>query len=68
MAEGIAGIWAAVPKIQIEICDVYECGPSATCIAQIKVVVDESTTLKVCDVFVFDGAGKVVSLNAYKAD
>lgn len=68
VAKGIGGIWAAVPKIAIEINDVYTCGDSKTCVANIKVVVDENTTLKVCDVFVYDGAGLVVSINAYKAD
>lgn len=37
-----------------------------TCVANIKVVVDASTTLDVCDVIEYDDAGLVVSLNAYK--
>lgn len=68
VAQGIAGIWKAVPDIQIEIVDVYTMGPSTTCVANIKVIVDASTTLKVCDVIEYDSAGLVVSLNAYKAD
>ena len=67
VATGIAGIWAAVPNIQIEIVSIFECGAEQSCVAQIKVVVDESTILNVCDVFTFDGAGKVVSIVAYKA-
>ena len=38
-----------------------------TCVANIKVVVDPSTTLDVVDVIEYDEAGLVVSLNAYKA-
>mmetsp|Transcript_72143 Transcript_72143/g.197509 ORF Transcript_72143/g.197509 Transcript_72143/m.197509 type:complete len:115 (+) Transcript_72143:31-375(+) len=68
VATGIAGIWAAVPAIKIEIIDVFECADRPECVAQIKVIVDDSTTLKVCDYFTFDGDGKVVSLYAYKAD
>merc|ERR1711964_384530 len=34
----------------------------------IKVIVDESTTLKVCDVIEYDDAGLVVTLNAYKTE
>ena len=67
VATGIAGIWAAVPNIQIEIVSIFECGAEQSCVAQIKVVVDEYTSLNVCDVFTFDGAGKVVSIVAYKA-
>ena len=67
VATGIAGIWAAVPKIQIDIVSIFECGAEQSCVAQIKVVVDEYTSLNVCDVFTFDGAGKVVSIVAYKA-
>ena len=70
VAEGVAGIWKAVPAIKIEIVDVYtqkgQAGNSNTAIANIKVIVDESTTLKVCDVITFDDDGKVVSLDAYK--
>lgn len=33
-------VWAAVPKIKIEVERVYTCGSSQTCVAQIKVVVD----------------------------
>ena len=68
VANGIGGIWQAVPKVAIEIVDVYTCGDSKTCVANIKVVVDETTTLKVCDVIQYDEAGLVVSINAYKAD
>ena len=68
VAAGIGGIWKAVPEIKIEIVDVYTMGPSMTCVANIKVIVDASTTLKVCDVIEYDSAGLVVSLNAYKAD
>ena len=68
VAKGIGGIWKAVPAIKIEIVDVYTCGPSLTCVANIKVIVDATTTLKVCDVIEYDASGKVVSLNAYKAD
>ncbi len=68
VAKGIAGIWTAVPKIKIEIVDVYLCGAATTCVANIKVIVDEATTLKVCDVFEYDDAGLVASINAYKAD
>ena len=68
VSKGIAGIWAAVPKIKIEIVDVYTCGTAKTCVANIKVIVDETTTLKVCDVIEYDEAGLVVSIFAYKAD
>ena len=68
VAKGIAGIWAAVPDISIQIVDIYTCGDSLTCVANIKVVVDASTTLKVCDVIAYDAQGLVASLNAYKAD
>ena len=68
VSKGIGGIWTAVPKIKIEIVDVYTCGPSTTCVANIRVHVDETTTLKVCDVIEYDEAGLIVSLNAYKAD
>ena len=68
VAKGIAGIWAAVPKIKIEILDVYTQATSPTCVANIKVHVDETTTLKVCDIFVFDNDGKVVSIDAFKTD
>lgn len=33
----------------------------------VQVIVDESTTLKVCDVIEYDSDGKVVTLNAFKA-
>ena len=86
----------AVPAIKIEVVDVYTCGTSLTCVANIKVaeaitgplpfllvslsarfrfdlyalpvqvIVDENTTLKVCDVIEYDSDGKVVSLNAFK--
>ena len=68
VAKGIAGIWAAVPKIQIEILNVFTCAASKTCVANIKVIVDENTTLNVCDVIEYDGEGKVASLTAYKTD
>lgn len=41
---------------------------SSTCVANIKVIVDANTTLKVCDVIEYNESGLVVSLNAYKAD
>jgi len=60
-----------VPAIKIEVVDIYTNGPLAwgrvTCVANIKVIVDANTTLKVCDVIEYDASGKVVSLNAYKA-
>ena len=69
VGKGIAGIWKAVPEIKIEIVDVYTCGDKlASCVANIKVIVDASTTLKVCDVITYDEAGLVVSIYAYKAD
>ena len=59
VADGIMGIWKAVPAIKIEIVDVYTMGDkSMSCVANIKVIVDAETTLKVCDVFTFDAAGK----------
>ena len=67
VGQGIAGIWKAVPDIKIEILDVYTgSATNATCVANIKVIVDASTTLTVCDVIEYDAAGLVVSLNAYK--
>lgn len=66
VAKAISGIWTAVPAIKIEVVDIYTCGSSLTCVANIKVIVDASTTLKVCDVIEYDSAGKIVSLNAYK--
>ena len=68
MATGIAGIWKAVPKIQIEVVSIFTCGEAKSCVANIKVIVDAETTLKVCDVIEYDPAGLVVSLNAYKAE
>lgn len=68
VAEGIAAIWTAVPAIAIEVVSIYTCGASNSCVAQIKVIVDATTTLSVCDVFEFDADGLVVSVNAYKAD
>ena len=68
MAKGIAAIWAAVKDIKIEVVDVYVQGASNICVANIKVIVDPTTTLKVCDVFEFDDAGLVVSIDAFKAD
>ena len=66
VSQGIAGIWKAVPKIQIEVVKVYTCGEQPSCVANIKVVVDETTTLDVVDVFTFDSDFKVVSIMAYK--
>ena len=68
VATGIAGIWKAVPKIQIEMASIFTCGEEKSCVANIKVIVDETTTLNVCDVFTFDQDFKVVSIVAYKAD
>ena len=68
VAQGIAGIWKAVPAIRIEIVDVYTQASRKTCVANIIVHVDDSTKLKVCDIFEFDGEGKVVSVDAFKAD
>ena len=68
VATGIAGIWKAVPKIQIEVVSIFTCGEARSCVANIKVIVDETTTLNVCDVFTFDQDFKVVSIVAYKAD
>lgn len=68
VSAGIAGIWKSNPAIKIEIIDVYTCGEALSCVANIKVVVDAATTLKVCDVITYDSAGLVVSLVAYKAD
>ena len=67
VATGIAGIWKAVPKIQIEVVSIFTCGEAKSCVANIKVIVDETTTLNVCDVIEYDDAGLVVSLNAFKA-
>ena len=67
VANGIAGIWKAVPKIKIDIQNIFTCADAPTCVVNILVVVDESTTLNVCDVFEFDADGLVVSLKAYKA-
>ena len=67
VAKGIAGIWSAVPAIKIEITNIFTCGESKTCVANIKVVVDAETALNVCDVIEYDDAGLVVSLNAFKA-
>ena len=67
VSKGIGGIWTAVPTIKIEVVDIYACGSDLTCVANIKVIVDADTTLKVCDVIEYDAAGKVVSLNAYLA-
>ena len=64
---GIAGIWKAVPKVKIEIKQVFTCGDSKSCVANIHVVVDENTTLNVCDVFEFDENGLVAKIVAYRA-
>ena len=66
VSEGIAGIWKAEPAIKIEIIDVYTCGDAPSCVANITVIVNESTSIKVCDVISYDTEGKVVSLVAYK--
>ena len=66
VSKGIAGIWTAVPDIKIEILNVFTQGDNPTCIANIKVIVDPTTTLNVCDIFTFDDNGLVVSLDAYK--
>ena len=72
VAAGIAGIWKAVPKIQIEVVNLFTCGDDhhlavgRSCVANIKVVVDETTTLNVCDVFQFDEDFRVASIVAYK--
>ena len=68
VATGIAGIWKAVPKIQIEVVSLFTCGEAKSCVANIRVVVDETTTLNVCDVFTFDQDFRVVSIVAYKSD
>ena len=44
VATGIAGIWKAVPKIQIEVVSIFTCGEAKSCVANIKVIVDETTT------------------------
>lgn len=67
VAKGIAGIWKDVPAIKIEILDLFT-SVTKTCIASIKVIVDEVTTLKVLDVIEYDDTGLVVRLDAYKAD
>lgn len=56
-----------MPEIKIELKEVFTCGESKTCIANIHVIVNKETTLNVCDVFEFDDAGLVVSIFAYKA-
>ena len=69
VATGIGGIWTAVPDIKIEIINVYTMGDkSNTCVANIKVIVDATTTLNVCDVIEYDATGLVVDLKAYKSD
>jgi UMP-CMP kinase len=67
VAKGIAGIWTAVPNIKIQIVDLFT-SVTKTCVAFIKVIVDEKTTLKVTDVIEYDDNGLVVRLDAYKAD
>ena len=67
VAQGIAGIWKAVPNIRIEIKSVFTSAASLTCVTNIDVIVDETTRLNVCDVIEYDEAGLVVSLNAYLA-
>ena len=56
-----------MPKIKVEVIDVFACGADLTCVANIKVIVDDDTTLKVCDVIEYNAEGLVVSLNAYLA-
>ena len=65
VAKGIGGIWAAVPKIQIEVLGVYT-SVTNMCVANIKVIVDETTSLTVCDVITYDNNGLVTDLKAYK--
>ena len=67
VGEGIGGIWAGAPNIKIEIIDIFKCGESKTCVANITVVVgdDKGTKLNVVDVIEYDSAGLVVSLTAY---
>ena len=67
VASGIAGIWKAVPAIKIDVKQVFTCGEARSCVANITVIVDATTTLNVCDVFEFDEAGLVTSIKAYKA-
>ena len=67
VAKGIAGIWKSVPAIKVEVVTIYTCGADLSAVANIKVVVDATTTLDVCDVIEFDRHGKVVSINAFLA-
>ena len=57
-------IFAAVPAIKIEVLAVHVAGQVAT--AEILVVVDATTTLKVADVITFDDALAIKSVRAYK--
>ena len=70
VAKGIAGIWSAVPGIKIEVVKVYtqvgKAGESPTVVANIKVVVDDTTTLDVVDVITFDEELRITSLDAFK--
>lgn len=69
VASGIEGIWKAVPEVHIEVVNIYTTGDkSNTCVANIKVIVDATTTLKVSDVIEYDESGLVVALNAYKTE
>ena len=44
VVEANQGIWKAVPKIQIEVVSIFTCGEAKSCVANIKVIVDETTT------------------------
>ena len=63
LAKGICEIWTNVPAIRIGILDVYTCSPGLACVANIKVIVDADTILKVCNVIEYD----TNSLNVYLA-
>ena len=67
VAEGIAGIWKAVPKIKIEVLNVFT-SKTNTCVANIKVIVgdEDCTVLNVCDVIEYNDDKLVVALKAYK--
>ena len=60
-------IWAAVPKIAIEVLDVY-CSGETTATAEIIVKLNDevSTELKVADVIGFNKEGKITFVRAYK--
>jgi len=69
VASSIEGVWKAVPEVHIEIVNIstMEDKPN-TCVANIKMIVDATTTMKVCDVIDYDESGRVVALNAHKTD